>query len=229
MRPYSFNCLICGWVMPDQDGEATWLEQFRGVFSSPEESIVLTGIGHYTAAHNGVYVAPPDPTARWNDPGSNPVQDHFGVIGQSYRNGRRGFILHESCWSLLRQAYHPAPVPHERLFEVLSSMPMAMTDRETMDWGHGHGGLVFLRGETSYFPREYLRLWSRGSEGGWFGMPYVVDPLAVAEVRRLLGEPLQEPPSRNLPTSSAAMTRGYDPLDAVPEELRCAIAAYLPT
>lgn len=258
MFPDLFNCPICGWHIIEAGGEGTWTwqGQFRGgerplqarsccadprltiisphptppVYSSPGEGIVLTGVGRYAVAHAGTYIAPPDPAARWNDAGYNSPRAHqFGIMSQGYLNGRRGFALHESCWTLLVQAYHPAPVPHERLFDVLSSMPMAMTDDKTMDWGHGYGDLVFLRGETSYFPWEYLRFWSRGSQGGWFGTPYSVNPLAFSQVKRLLAEPPQTPPSRNPVPPSEASPPGHDPFDMVPEELCCAIAAYLPT
>jgi len=197
------------------------------VYSNPGEGIVLTGVGRYTFANAGTYFAF---AARWNDPGyNNPRAHQFDIMRQGYLDGRRGFALHESCWTLLVQAYHPAPVPHERLFDVLRSMPMAMTDDTTMDWGHGYGDLVFLRGETSYFPWEYLRFGSRGSQGRWFGTPYAINPLAFSQVERLLAEPPQTPPSRNPVPTSEASPAGHDPFDMVPEELCCAIAACLPT
>ncbi len=198
------------------------------MYSSPEEGIILTGVGRYTPEHRGTYIAPPDPAARWSDPGyGSPMDDQFGVMAQGYRNGRRGFVLHESCWLLLKHAHRPAPVPHERLFEVLSSVPLAMTKKDTMDWGHDYGGLVFHQGETSYLPWEYLRFSTYGCGGGWFGTPYIVNPLATFASELLFAEPPQAPPSRNILPPSEASSPGHDPFGRIPQELRFAIVTYL--
>jgi len=198
------------------------------VYSSPEEGIVLTGIGLYSEPQSGAFIAPPDPSARWDDPGyGNPEEDQFGAMTQAEVNGKRGFVFHDACWSLVQQAYHPAPVPYKRLFEVLSSLPMVMAG-DSMDWGHDYGGLALLKDENYYFPWEYLRFTDREFREGWFNTIYSVNPLAFSEVEEILGETPQAPPTWNLLLSTRSSS-GQDPFNLLPEELCSAIVAYLPT
>ncbi len=58
---------------------------------SGPEGIVLTGVGLYTEPRVGRFIAPPDPDARWDDPGyERPEEDGFGAMTDNEWNGRRG-------------------------------------------------------------------------------------------------------------------------------------------
>jgi hypothetical protein len=112
-------------------------------------------------------------------------------------NGKRGFVFHDACWSLIKQAFYPDPIPHERLFEVLDSVPMVMAG-DSIDWGHDYGGLALLNGEKDYFSWEYyLRFADRQFRDGWSDTPYGANPLASAEATEILAETPQVPPSRD--------------------------------
>ncbi len=120
--------------MYDPEGYVSWLNQFRGcnvpdvvsfqqprtngapVYSYPE-AIVLTGVSHYNDPVRGAFIAPPDPSARWDDPAGydHPDEDEFEVMGQSEVNGKRGFVFHHACWSLWE---------HKKLFKVCGSLPI---------------------------------------------------------------------------------------------------------
>ncbi len=94
--------------------------------SSAEESIFLTGLGLYSEPQSGAFIAPHDSGARWDDPEyENPTEHGFGAMTRRDANGRHGFLFHDDCWSLVEQAYYPAPVPLERLYT--SSTPSLWT------------------------------------------------------------------------------------------------------
>lgn len=93
------------------------------------------------------FVASPNPTAQWDDPGyGNPEEHQLGVMTQPEINNRRGFVVHDACWSLLTHVYAPREVPHARLFDILSSFPITRA-ANCIDWAHDYGGLY--RFETS--------------------------------------------------------------------------------
>lgn len=212
----------CTWRLEEQ---AAANQCDAPVYSSLEEGIVLTGVGLYAEPQSGAFIAPGDPRARWDDPGyGNPGEDQFGAMGYGEVNGRRGFVFHDACWSLVKQAYHPAPVPHERLFEVLDSLPIVMAG-DSIDWGHDYGGLAILQDGNDYFPWEYLRFSDRQFRDGWSNIPYSANPLAISAVEEILAEAAQSSPSCSLRLSTA----GRDPFNKLPEELCFIIAAYLST
>ena len=191
--------------------------------------VVLTGVGLYASPQRGAFIAPPDPTARWDDPGyAHPVEDEFAVMGQRKINGRLGFIFHEACWSLLERAFHPASVPVIRVFEVCDSLPEAMGG-ESINWGHDYGGLAIVKDAHS-FPWED-RFSDRQFPQGWFDTPYSADPGAVSEADEILaGTPPTSPPLENssLYTRSTVLSN-EDPFSSFPTELCSAVAEYLLT
>ena len=150
-------------------------------------------------------------------------------MGQRKINGRRGFIFHEACWSLLERAFHPASVPIARVFEVCDSLPEAMGG-ESINWGHDYGGLAIVKDAHS-FPWED-RFSDRQFPQGWFETPYSADPGAVsAEVDEILAGTPQTPPAlENLPlyTRSTPLSK-EDPFSSLPTELCSAVAEYLLT
>ncbi|KAK4243852.1 hypothetical protein C7999DRAFT_17857 [Corynascus novoguineensis] len=230
MSPRIFSCPICGWIIYDGEGSVSWMNQFRGLYSCAD-GIVLTGVGLYTDPGRGAFIAPSDPTARWDDPDyTNPDEDQFGAMKQCEINGRHGFVFHDACWSLLERAFHPAPVLHKRIFEVCDSLPFVMAG-DSMNWGHDYGGLAILMDSTHFFPWEE-RFADREFPDGWFNTPFSADPITVSEVDEILTEsPTCTPPSSKdiLLTGSVAVLSGNDPFNSLPAELCSAIAAYLPT
>ncbi len=147
-------------------------------------------------------------------------------------NGKRGFVFHDDCWSLVVQAYYPSPVPLERLFQVLDSLPIVFTGG-SINWGHDYGGLALLRGsKEDYFPWDE-RFADRLFPDGWSDTPYSVSPLALSEAEGILAETPQDPPSQPLAQSGIASplppSCGRDIFSSLPEELCTAIAAFLPT
>jgi len=203
------------------------------VYSTSEGDIVLTGVGLYSDPQSGEFFAPPDPGSRWDDPGyQSPPEDEFAVMTQAEINGRRGFVFHDACWSLLKQAFHPGTVPYPRLFDVLDSLPK-VTVGNTIDWGHDYGGLAILADDGQYFPWEPFRFSDRRFRDGWLDTPYSFNPFAVSEVEEILSETAQPPPSWDPSSSSTARSirsiSNRDPFDLLPTELCSAIAAQLPT
>lgn len=149
-------------------------------------------------------------------------------MGSSDINGNRGFVFHDACWSLLEQAYHPAPVPRERLFEVCDSLPLVM-GRRSLNWGHNYGGAAVIE-DKDYFPWED-RVIDRDVQESWFDSPYCADPLAAADVNNLLADTLHgrsDPENPFLPMRPIRRT-GQDPFNSLPVELCSAVAEYLAT
>ncbi|KAK4244458.1 hypothetical protein C7999DRAFT_43903 [Corynascus novoguineensis] len=125
-------------------------------------------------------------------------------MDQDEINGRHSFIFHDTCWSLLEQTFHPAPLL--RIFEVCDSLPFGML-WGNMDWGHDYRELAIP-------------------------IDSIADPLTVSEVVDILREAPTyiPPPSRELfPTGSAIVLGGNDLFNSLPTELCSAIAAYLET
>lgn len=191
------------------------------------DGIVLTGVGRYTDPRRGAFIAPPDPNARWDDPGyEHPDEDEFAVMRRFETNGRRGYIFHDACWSLLQRAFRPAPVPLVRLFEACDSVPLDLVG-DALNWGHDYGGLAVVRDadllpwEDGFTDREFLE--------EWFDTLYSADPLTIPEVDEILAEPPRAPPGNQSPFTISAAPSGNDPFTLLPVELCSAIAEYLPT
>ncbi|KAH6845721.1 hypothetical protein B0I37DRAFT_447567 [Chaetomium sp. MPI-CAGE-AT-0009] len=226
MSPRIRSCAICGWIIYDDEGSISWMNQFRGLYSCPE-GIVVTGVGLYTDPGRGAFIAPPDPNARFDDPGyDHPDEDEFAVMRRWDINGKRGFIFHDACWSLLQRAFSPTPVPHVRLFEVLDSLPLVMAG-DSINWGHDYGGLAIIR-EDHFFPWE-PRFADREFPDGWFGTLYSADPLAVSEVDKILTETSRAPSNDQFRFTGSAAGSGKDPFSSLPMELCSVVAEYLPT
>lgn len=169
----SLSCLICG------DGigyrglvseNKKWVKEFRTrkfprapyhwigmlIFTGAEVTtrddgeLKFSGVGYL---HRG-YVAPLDFDVRWDDG----VDWSRNSINFSMYNGldksidhsdRKGFIMHSVCYSLLRQFWHPRPIPLRRLWDVACSCPVG--EDGCVVWGpdFNYAGAAFVK---SAFP-----------------------------------------------------------------------------
>ncbi|VUC37063.1 unnamed protein product [Clonostachys rosea] len=155
MADLPFGCAICGAFIYNQDGDQNalpWLNTFRGIYRD-SVGIHTTGVGCKDENQRLGYVAPKDTSARWDDPEYDQTEDsvEFGTMTQRSINGRYGFIFHDSCFSLLEEAFQPNKVPIQRLFDVLLSTPIAW---DSLDWDHTYGGIYQQLDLTYAFPWE---------------------------------------------------------------------------
>ncbi|KAH6624073.1 hypothetical protein B0J18DRAFT_427196 [Chaetomium sp. MPI-SDFR-AT-0129] len=251
-----FACPLCGVGICGPNTEI-WLSEYRGVYTTPEKYIQLTGVGRNAEIQIYQYIAPPNPSARWDDPGyGNPEADEFGVMTQGPRNGRHGYVFHDACWYLLEKAFAPGDVPLSRVMDVCASIPMEMVGHR-MYWGHDYGGMTVLRKENT-FPWETPIVDLGDDEDLWAENGYFVDPRATAEVDEIVRGKTQEPPAAPpslVPAVTLSQRNGNDsnnsgddnddstdlnhkestghtdgdPFMTLPQELCSAIASYLPT
>ncbi|KAI0810759.1 hypothetical protein GGR55DRAFT_678719 [Xylaria sp. FL0064] len=220
-----YCCVFCGWFIYDTPGIISWKSQFRALYNGPT-GIRLTGVGRYDNTVGSHFIAPPDSYARWDDEGyDSPMRDCFGAMTQGQRNHRHGFIFHDSCWHLLERALsaRAGPAPLERLFGVLSSVPIR-SQGPSLDWrpDFGVGGVVHT---DDGLP------WCNYAEDRQYGEPvltYRANPCDATEVGQILAETPQSPSDAIVMTPSARI-RGNDIFGTLPLELRLAIAMNLPT
>ncbi|KAK0701375.1 hypothetical protein B0T21DRAFT_379058 [Apiosordaria backusii] len=114
--------------------------------------VALTGVGSY----DGVWIAPPNPEARYNDDGyTKPDEDLFTLRRKSANEKtspfeKRGFAIHDACWQLLGEAFKsPDSVPLDRVFQVLDSFLEIPGYEYQASWGRGYGV-----DDDEYFPWE---------------------------------------------------------------------------
>ena len=175
----------------------------------------------YDDPRRGVWIAPPDYTARWDDEGySFPESHEIGVMYNRSKNCRHGYVFHAACWSLLEKFYHPKEIPVERLLRVCESLPFPLRTYDVF-WGHDYVGLLCLD-DKHHFPWED-RIMEWGDDSLDIFQLAGIDPIDVPEVPRLLSAPSQNPPGVLLSSD------GNDCFSVLPWEIRCTIAVYLPT
>lgn len=138
-------------------------------------------------------------------------------------DGRHGFIFHDACWGLLEKAFHPSPVPLSRLSDVCESLPFPLLS-VGISWGHDYGGASIVDNEhhfpfeDRFFDRDYM-----DPDPVLSANPYEAD-----EAHNLLTEAPEEPPSPQ-GLNPNTIEPEQDNFYALPEELRSAIAIFLPT
>ncbi|KAK4141964.1 uncharacterized protein C8A04DRAFT_38624 [Dichotomopilus funicola] len=232
MSPRISSCPICGWriLAGFLIERCLMFISVPTVYSGPE-GYVLTGVGIYNDAVLAAFIAPPNPNARYDDPGYvQPATDEFGAMTDIEVDGRRGFVFHEVCWSLLEKAYHLAQiVPIHRVWEVCNSIPLSMAG-DSLNWGHDYGGLAIQR--DNFFPWEPRFANRHFPHGQRYPPIYDVDPRAPYELDDILAEHPQHPPrvSPSLFLGSQPNTSSNeDPFISLPAELCSLIARYLPT
>ncbi|OAA71479.1 F-box domain, Skp2-like protein [Cordyceps fumosorosea ARSEF 2679] len=248
---YIAPCLLCGRTIFDSQirNAPTWLNQFRILYSLHGE-VFITGVGYYRDGSFDRWVAPPEYNDRWDDDGYNGPEDHrIGVLRQRPRYDRWGVPFHEACWSLLEVAMAPAPVPLERLLDICKSFPIRNCEFSP-DWGHHYGGLDVEHPDDD-------RCVNVGKPNAIHHALCItriskLDPFDLLDLERIRlasrrcviwpGENLPPPRQQQqqqqkqqmmpgaLVTRAAWTTRlSNDPFASLPEELRVAIAALLPT
>ncbi|KAK2816040.1 hypothetical protein FQN49_008043 [Arthroderma sp. PD_2] len=148
MSPVKYGCVICGYLI-ESYGSSAWLKDFRAIYSNAEGTFI-SGVGRYDDPNIGIWIAPPDCSRRWDDPGyDSPLSDAIPVMQQNPENGLHGFVLHDSCWLLLQKFYEPDDVPIERLFSICKSLPFPLRGIDVC-WGHNYGGLITFDTKDHY-------------------------------------------------------------------------------
>ncbi|KAG4435231.1 hypothetical protein IFR05_009286 [Cadophora sp. M221] len=71
MSPRIFSCVLCGYVICDYEDPASWLKQFRILYSS-RDCTAVTGVGLYDDPDGGDWIAPLNFTARWTTRDTTP-------------------------------------------------------------------------------------------------------------------------------------------------------------
>ncbi|KAK2750687.1 hypothetical protein FQN57_002760 [Myotisia sp. PD_48] len=143
MSPIICGCVICGYYI-DGFQPVGWVREFRAVYSN-QEGCFITGVGVYDDPNGGDWIAPSNPSHRWDD------KDHPATITipvMQYRPDR-GFILHDPCWRLLQKAFEPETVPLDRLYSVCKSLPSPLRGVGVC-WGHDYGGLNAIDYQKHY-------------------------------------------------------------------------------
>lgn len=123
-------------------------------------------MGLFVNTSTGSFVAPPANTL-WNGIGYNRKHSQEFGVGTQFENGRYGFVFHQNCWCVLERAFHPEPVPLDRLYELCLSMPKPLAT-SCINWGHDYGGLHYWQ-KKPYFP------WDVVEEPGVYSMDDLED------------------------------------------------------
>jgi len=192
----------------------------RGIVYSSQGRIAVTGVGFYNDVNAGDWRAPLDFSGRWDEPDSACYQ--IGVLRQRPIEGRYGFPFHESCWSLLEQAYSQESIPYKALYELCRSLPFPSLGTG-LNWGHDFGGLLSVDNEDCY-PWEDRFIDRDGGSAQYLTARY--DPYFVPEIQQLPYEPSESPPAINY---SGPVKTTADCFDLLPLEIRIAVASQLPT
>ncbi|KAJ5096875.1 hypothetical protein N7456_007596 [Penicillium angulare] len=107
-------------------------------------SVYSSPAGHWTSGvgqrddPTGPLLAPSDPAKRYDDVDLDARQmEDFPVMIHSY-DGIHGYICHEKCWNLLREALKPNEIPLDRFIDICESSPFTYG---ALDWGHDYGGI----------------------------------------------------------------------------------------
>ncbi|GAB0144114.1 hypothetical protein EsHS_00004603 [Epichloe bromicola] len=219
-----FSCALCGYIIFDfEDPESTsWIKQFRILYTS-QGGIAVTGIGIYNDPDYGDWIAPLDFDARWDDAGYGfPLSDYIGVLRQGPRDGRYGYLIHASCWSLLDILYSLESIPLRALFNVCKSLPFP-SEGTGLSWGHSFGGLVMVN-ERDHYPWEDRFVDRDGDSSQCEAARH--DPYHVPEIQLLPLESPKYPEFAMLPQPQLLVANSFS---ALPPEICVEIASYLPT
>ncbi|KAI9767966.1 MAG: hypothetical protein M1840_005278 [Geoglossum simile] len=234
MSPVIFGCIICGYPIYGC-ATASWLKEFRAgrlsqiydndlalippVYLSSKGTFI-SGVGQYNDPNSGVWIAPPDPTMRWDDRDYLfQAGDELPVMRQHPEGGRHGFVLHGACWRLLQKALEPDNIPLKRLLGVCKSLPYPLRGIGVC-WGHDYGGLTLFDNQDHYPWEDRLVEQHNSSETCQYARE---NPYDVPEIPRLLMMRLQKP------IHLVPKVQGGDCFSTLPWEILEAIAINLQT
>lgn len=185
----------------------------------------MTGVGRRDDRDSGIFVAPSDPTKRWDDDDYVPLLDEgIAVMRRHTDNGIHGFVLHDCCWKLLLKACEPEGVHLHRFLQTCESLPFTGIAINIF-WGHTYGGLceIKLHGYPWYEQLTDPRYESASGEQA------LHDPFHVPELTSILEATCKS--SESIESLLEIPKRSFfsDCFGRLPWELREAIAVHLPT
>ncbi|KAE8147809.1 hypothetical protein BDV25DRAFT_159511 [Aspergillus avenaceus] len=217
-RP-KYRCIICGYKITPMEKQE-WLAEFRTIYSCPEKTLV-SGVGQRRQHSGNEWTVPSDPFVRWDDPHYR-AKDGIAVpvMRQDPLNGRHGFVLHDSCWTIMQKAFEPDSVPLERLVEVCRSLPL-LQSLDAVCWGHDYGGLWAHFFEDVCTWEDIMGRVAVHGARDWLEYA-LADPCKIPEISELLQETAQ-PPKREL------TIKRKDCFGVLPWEVLELIAIYLST
>lgn len=200
-----------------------------------DRAAFLTGVGKHTNPRNITVHAPIDSQMHWSDSkfapsASNRISplDMYPVPEFEFPVG---FLFHDACWSLLKEAFHPRPIPLNRLSQVLVSLPIfhRAVPNVTLDWGHDFGGAVSFD-HRDYAPWEWHHR-EPPNPRLWPGHVFDMDPYHNESVSAAISDTPREPPAWPTAGQSPRPTNNNekDCFLVLPMELCMAIAVLLPT
>ena len=183
---------------------------YRDVFE-----VKITGVGRYDGS--ALWTPPHSSSGRWDDEEHDTIQ--LPVMQQCSDNGRHGFVLHDSCWSLLQKASEPTLISIHRLVEVCESLPFPLRT-STVCWGHDFGGLWAIRSRNAFAWQEEFFQPRQPSTVFWDGLE---DPFDVSCIPKMLAADIRLPFAKPLVKASG------DCFALLPWELCVKVAILLST
>ena len=119
------------------------------VYSDTTGSFV-SGVGFRGDYEQTTWVAPIDPTLRWDDEANaSATLIDVPVMRHPRLNGKHGFVIHEACWQLLQRELLPDEISLKRLLAICESLPFPLAGLGVY-WGHDYGHLLVLEGQGMY-------------------------------------------------------------------------------
>ena len=133
--------------------------------------------------------------------------------------GRHGFVLHEACWCLLREASKPVKISFRQLLNICESLPFPLRFNGVC-WGHDYGKLLEIDTEKYYpWEEQFLQLRERTTcSSDATENPYEI-PWPPTALSHSVGPPVDKTPK----------TATQDCFCRLPWEIREIIAILLPT
>ena len=185
------------------------------VYGTPAEPLV-TGVGCYDG--NASWKAPSDPAARWDRTHLQSSQE-IPVMRQRPCAGLHGFVLHDACWRLLREACKPGTIPLGRLLAMCESLPFPLGALGVC-WGHDYGRLLQLDTQKHYpWQEQFDCLFEDLPASAYVGE----NPFDIPGLAGIMSE--STPPL----TDGKTLTSARDCFSQLPWEIRTMIACLLPT
>lgn len=180
----------------------------------------VSGVGCFE--YSGPWVAPLDPSIRWDTKSESDTQMHIPVMRQPVANGIHGFILHDVCWQLLKRASEPTGLSLERLMSVYESLPFPLGSNG-VSWGHGYNDLSKIDGIASY---PWMERFSPASIQAILKMGAMDDPLNIGSLFPIISKATMS----DIPNvTSKLLDQHTDCFSRLPWELCEMILMNLPT